>query len=75
MKKVILFTLVWLFTCGLATDISAKKRVKVKRTYHREIAAVDDVQNQINALNSLMQRARTTGAGCGSQPSCFAQTS
>ena len=56
MKKVILFTLVWLFTCGLATDISAKKRVKVKRTYHREIAAVDDVQNQINALNSLMQQ-------------------
>lgn len=57
MNKAILFTLVWLFTCGLATQsLSAKKRVKTKPTYHREIAAVDDVQRQINALNTLMQQ-------------------
>lgn len=58
MKKVCLFTLVWLFTCGLATEgVSAKKRVsKARHVYHKEIAAVDDVQRQINALNSLMQQ-------------------
>jgi len=57
MKKVFLFTLVWLFMCGLATEsVSAKKRAKAKHVYHKEIAAVDDVQRQINALNSLMQQ-------------------
>ena len=58
MKKAFLFTLVWLFMCGLATEgVSAKKRaVKAKHVYHKEIAAVDDVQRQINALNSLMQQ-------------------
>lgn len=55
MKKAFLFTLVWLFMCGLTTEsVSAKKRVKAKHVYHKEIAAVDDVQRQINALNTLM---------------------
>lgn len=61
MKKVFLFTLVWLFICGLSTEnVFAKKRTKARTTtkhiQNRQIAAVDNVQRQINALNSLMQQ-------------------
>ncbi len=55
MKKAFLFTLVWLFMFGLTTEnASAKKRVKARHVFHQEIAAVDNVQRQINALNTLM---------------------
>jgi murein DD-endopeptidase MepM/ murein hydrolase activator NlpD len=54
MKKVILFTFVWLISCSLATQAFGKKKTRVKHVQQREIAAADNIQRQINALNSLM---------------------
>jgi murein DD-endopeptidase MepM/ murein hydrolase activator NlpD len=58
MKKVIFLSFIWLFFCGFAQHSEAKRRITshhhAKQTKPRELAAVDDVQRQINALNSLM---------------------
>ncbi|MBB3188458.1 M23 family metallopeptidase [Microbacter margulisiae] len=56
MKKVIFFSFIWLFSYGFAPHAFAKKRVHVRHHYShpRQLAAVDDVQRQINALNALM---------------------
>ena len=56
MKKAIFFSFIWLFSYGFAPHVFAKKRVHAKHTHTRprELAAVDDVQRQINALNTLM---------------------
>jgi murein DD-endopeptidase MepM/ murein hydrolase activator NlpD len=54
MKKVIFFSFIWLFSYGFAPQAVAKKRAQPKHNHPRELAAVDDVQRQINALNTLM---------------------